>query len=230
MKLVPCGRCDAQASAGMVFTKYWPEYSVCGIRRSEDGQDRYCLRDSLTLTFKVKFNLKVKIHPILSYSGGQILMRGLSTRVNTKTIFDSLHFFRNLHGGQSPPFVGGGGHSLVYLLFVAVYWSRQPRVFQRLTSLLCITDSLENLLMRDSVPEEHYANSTFYTKSEQPPKMRRMISNRSKYWDFLLLFIWNAPLHFGLTCKFVKVDYSKLRSKNFTFFAFLFLSCAFAFI
>ena len=59
----------------------------------------------------------------------QILLFDLSTRVNPKTIFDSLQFSQNLHlrGGHSPP---------VYLLFGAVYWFRQPRVFQHLMSLI----------------------------------------------------------------------------------------------
>ena len=58
----------------------------------------------------------------------QILMSSLSTRVNTKTIFDA------------PP---------VYLLFNAIYWYIQPRVFCHLMPFLLYSISLYSLSFID---------------------------------------------------------------------------------
>ena len=60
----------------------------------------------------------------MSYSGlNQILMSGLSTTVNAKTIFDSLQLiYQNLHlRGALASICGGGGTRTVFLLFGAVY-------------------------------------------------------------------------------------------------------------
>ena len=66
--------------------------------------------------FKTYFSNKL----ILLRCQSQILMSGLSTRVNTctKSIFDFLQFFQ---GGALTSICGGWGHSPpVYLLFGAV--------------------------------------------------------------------------------------------------------------
>ena len=52
--------------------------------------DLYCVWGCLALIFLVKFNLKVKIYPVLSYSSVKVkYWRPFSPRVNTKTIIDS---------------------------------------------------------------------------------------------------------------------------------------------
>ena len=67
-----------------------------------------------------------------------------TTRVNTKTIFDLLGWGwgGSVRGSSVCVWVGGGGavhHSPpMNLLFGAVYWSRQPRVFQRLSLLFFV--------------------------------------------------------------------------------------------
>ena len=63
------------------------------------------------------------------------------SRPFTGKLFSNLitHFNRWEH---SLPFVGGGGaffHIQFYLLFGAVYWSRQPRIFQHLTLFVFLT-------------------------------------------------------------------------------------------
>ena len=97
----------------------------------------YCFGDWLTLNFKVKFHLKVKRYPILSYSGVKVewSVSGLSMKVNKKTILNSLPVFQNLHLREALTSICGG-HSLpMYSQFVAVYCYRQLRVFWHLMFL-----------------------------------------------------------------------------------------------